>query len=62
MGKPGKRGIERIHSLFIDDLKVYKQDHHKLQVATEIIVKASIGAGACSGLKSVQKLCTMLER
>ena len=51
MGPAGERNIKRTHSLFIDDLKVYQESHHKLEVANEIIVKASMDTGACYGVK-----------
>lgn len=51
MGKPGKRDVKRTHSLFIDDLKVSQESHKKLEVANEVIVKASIDTGACYGVK-----------
>ena len=36
---------------FIDDLKVNQESHKKLEVANEIIVKASMDTGACYGVK-----------
>ena len=51
MGAAGERNIKRTHSLFIDDLKVYQESHQKLEVANEIIVKASMDTGACYGVK-----------
>ena len=40
-----------MHSLFIDDLKVYQENHQKLEIANETILKASMDTGACYGLK-----------
>ena len=51
MGKAGQRETKRTHSLFIDDLKVYQRNHAKLEIANEIIVKASMDTGACYGVK-----------
>ena len=51
MGAPGERTIIRTHSLFIDDLKVYQENHKKLEVANGIIVEASHDTGACYGVK-----------
>ena len=51
MRRPGQRRTKRAHCLLIDDLKVYQQDHQKLQVANEISVKASTDISACYGVK-----------
>ena len=51
MRRPGQRRTKRAHRMFIDDLKVYQQDHQKLQVANEISVKASTDISACCGVK-----------
>ena len=51
MGAAGERMIKRTHSLFIDDLKVYKESHKKLEIVNEIIVKVSSDTGACYGVK-----------
>ena len=32
MGRPGQRNIKRTHSLFIDDLKTYQENHKMLQI------------------------------
>ena len=40
------------HSLFVDDLKVYQENHEKLVIANEIIVHArAMNTGACYGVK-----------
>ena len=44
----------KAHSLFIDDLEVYQQNHQKLQVANEINVKASTDTSSCYGVKCVE--------
>ena len=46
-----QRTREKAHSLFIDDLEVYQQNHQKLQVANEINVKASTDTSSCYGVK-----------
>ena len=51
MGQEGERGVKRPHSLFVDDLKVYQENHQKLEVVNEIIVKASMDTGTCYGVK-----------
>ena len=56
MGPPGKREIKRTHSLFIDDLKTYQQNHQKLKMANEILVQASMDTGAIYDAKNVLKL------
>ena len=43
--------MERTHHRFIDDLKVYQESHQNLEVANEIIVKASMDTCACYGVK-----------
>ena len=51
MGQPGERDLKKTHSLFIDDLKVCQKNHQKLEIANEMIVKASMDTGACYGMK-----------
>ena len=46
MGLPGERMIKRTHNLVIDDLKVYQENHKKLEIVNEIIVKISSDIGA----------------
>ena len=46
MGQEGERGVKRTHSLFVDYLKVYQENHQKLDVVNEIIIKASVDTGA----------------
>ena len=41
----------RTHSLFIDDVKVYQDNHQKLDIVNEMIVKVSMDTGACYGVK-----------
>ena len=47
MGPPGNKNLKRTHSLFVDHLKVYQQNHEKLKMVNETIVKASQDTGAC---------------
>ena len=47
MGHPGKREVKRTHSLFIDDLKVYKECHKILKDVNKAIVQGSHDTGAC---------------
>ena len=56
LGQPGRRCIKRTHSLFIDDLKVYQENHQKLEITNETIVKASIDTGACYGVKKCAEI------
>ena len=56
MGPPGNRNLKRTHSLFIDDLKVYQQNHEKLKMVNETIVKASQNTGACYGVKKCAEI------
>jgi hypothetical protein len=55
MGQPGERDLKKTHSLFVDDLKVYQKKHQKLEIANEMIVKASMDTGACYGAKKCAK-------
>ena len=47
----GENYVKRTHSLFIDDLKVYQENHQKLEIENEMIVQASRDTGACYGVK-----------
>ena len=51
MGKKDETRVKRTHSLFVDDLKIYQENHQKLEVVNEMIVKASMDTGACYGEK-----------
>ena len=53
MGQRDQERVKRTHSLFIDDLKIYQESHRKLEVANEMIVKASMDTGACYGAKKI---------
>ena len=48
---PDNRTVRRTHSLFIDDLKVYQENHDRLKAANEMIVQASHDTRACFGRK-----------
>ena len=48
--KPGERNHKRTHCLFIDDLKVYQENHEKLEIANELIIKASMDTRAVYGV------------
>ena len=50
MGQPGNRIVKRTHSLFVDDLKVYQENHNALKNVNEITVQASDDTGACYGV------------
>ena len=56
MGQPGQRNIKRMRSLFVDSLNVYQESYHKLEIVNEIILKASMNTGACSGMKKCAKI------
>ena len=51
LGQSGRRCIKRTYILFIDDLKVYQENHQKLEIANETIVKVSMDTGACYGVR-----------
>ena len=50
MGPSGCRDISQTHSLFVDDLKQYQENHETLKDVNEIIVQASHDTGACYGV------------
>ena len=50
MGQSGKRDVTRTHSLFVDDLKVYQENHKTLKDISEMIVQANNDAGAYCGV------------
>ena len=56
LGQPGRECIKRMHSLFIDDLKVYQENHHKMEIANETIVKVSMDTGVCYGVKKCAEI------
>ena len=56
MRPPGNRMIKRTHSLFIDDLKTYQQNHQKLEMANEILVQASMDTGAIYAVKKCAEI------
>ena len=51
-GLRDKERVKRTYSLVIGDIKIYQEGHQKLEVANEIIVKASMDTGACYGVKN----------
>ena len=56
MGAPGKREVVKMHSLFVDDLKVYQENHETLVIANEIIVHASHDTGASYGVRKCTEI------
>ena len=50
IGPPGSRDVNRTHSLFVDDLKVYQESHDIFKDVNEVIVQASHDTGACYGV------------
>ena len=46
----------RTHSLFVDDLKIYQENHQKLEVVNEMIVKASMDTGSSYGVKTCAEM------
>ena len=51
MGLPQERITKTTHSLFIDDLQVYQQNHQDMKATNEILVTASQDTGAMHGAK-----------
>ena len=56
MGRPGKRNMKCTHSLFIDNLKTYQENHKMLQTVNETIVQASNDTGACYGVSKCAEI------
>ena len=48
--------VKREHSLFVDDPKIYQENHQNFEIVNEIIVKASMDTGACYGVKKVAEI------
>ena len=51
MGKPGERNTNKTHSLFMDDLKLYRENEESLELLHDTIVQASFDTGARYGVK-----------
>ena len=60
MGPPGSRDVSRIHSLFVNDLKVYQESHEILRDVNEVIIQASHDTEACYGVSKCAEI--VLER
>ena len=56
MGQKDEERVKRTHSLFIDDLKTYQENQQKLEIANEMIVKASMDTRACYGVKKCAEI------
>ena len=56
IGEPGNRDVSRTHSLFVDDLKQYQENHKALKDVNEIIVQASYDTGACYGVSKCAEI------
>ena len=62
MGQPGCGDISRTHSLFVDDLKQYQENHEALKDVNEIIVQASPDTVHATESQSVLKLYSSVAR
>ena len=56
MGPPGKQDVKRTQSLFIANLKVYQEDHKKLEVVNELYNGKGHEYGH-QGMLSCEKVC-----
>ena len=57
VSQPRRRCIKRMHTLtVIANLKVYQENHQKLEIANDMIVKASMDTGACYGVKKCTEI------
>ena len=50
------RNHKRAHCLFIDELKVYQENHKRLEIVNELIIKASMDTGAVYGVKKCAEI------
>ena len=56
VGQRDEERVKRIHSLFIEDLNIYQENHRKREVVNEIIVKSSMDTGECYGVKKCAEI------
>ena len=56
MGPPGGRDVSQMHSLFLNDLKVYQESHEILKEVNEAIIQASHNTGACYGISKCAEI------
>ena len=65
MGAPGDRSINRTHSLFTYDLKLYQENEDILEIVNDTIVQASYDTGARYGVtkcaEAVYKVGNMIK-
>ena len=55
MGPPGARIVNKTHSLFLDDLKIYQETEEELEIINNILIQASGDTGARYGVKKCCK-------
>ena len=56
MGPLGNRDVNRIHSLIVDDLKVYQESHKIVRDGNEVIAQVSNDTGACYGVSKCAEI------
>ena len=56
MGQRGEERVKRTHSLFVDDLNIYQENHQKLEIVNEMIMTVSMYTGACYGVKKFAEI------
>ena len=56
MGKPGEETAKEHIFLFIDDLKVYQENHKKQEITNKFIIKANMDTGAVYGVKKCAEI------
>ena len=56
IGPSGNRNLKRTHSLFIDDLKLYQQNHWKLKIVNKTIVKTRQDTGESYEVKKCAEI------
>ena len=61
MGMADNRIVRRTHSLFIDDLKVYQENHDRLKSVNEMIVPARHDIGACYSVEKCAEFVFVFE-
>ena len=53
---PDNRTVRRTHNLFIDDVRVYQENHDRLKAVNEMIVQASHDTGACYSVEKCAEI------
>ena len=52
----GEEIVKRTHRLLVDDVKIYQENHQKLETMNGMILKASMDTVACYGVKKCAEI------